>query len=464
MVRGKNYKNKHDPFSSLSHRYDGYRLTPLGYDYLALRALASGGHVAGVGRPIGVGKESDVFEVTTPDGTRAALKLHRLGRTSFRAVANKRDYVGTRTSHSWLYLSRIAAAREAAFMAALSAAGFPVPSLLAVNRHAVLMTAVDGVPLHKARPDDVPDPAALWASASGLLEALAARGLVHADFNEFNLLLSPDGTSLTLIDFPQMVAATHTSARDLFEHDAATLATFFASKLGFDPTDTLASFDAARARAAPAPKDGGRSARKAARRDAGDGAGGGAAATAAAVAAAAATAAGEGGDLATALAASGFRRKDEAALEAVLRGGGGGESGEGEESEESGRDDDDDDDDDDNDDDDDDDDNDDDDDDDDCESSDAPSSSSSSASTASDTPSSLAVDVAACSLDNSAPADAPPAVPPPPTPDRRAAVAARVAAEARTAAKVRATAGAARGAARATSKAKRKGTRGEAKA
>ena len=427
------------------NRYDGYRLTPLGYDYLALRALASGGHVAGVGRPIGVGKESDVFEVGTPDGTRAALKLHRLGRTSFRAVANKRDYVGTRTSYSWLYLSRIAAAREAAFMAALSAAGFPVPTLLAVNRHAVLMTAVDGVPLHKARPDDVPDPAALWASASGLLEALASRGLVHADFNEFNLLLSPDGTSLTLIDFPQMVAATHPSARDLFEHDAATLATFFASKLGFDPSDSLASFDAARARAAPAPKDGGRSARKAVRRDASDGAGGGAAATAAAVAAAAATAAGEGGDLATALAASGFRRKDEVALEAVLRGGGveeGSGSGESDDESESGSDDD----------------------DDGASSSDAStSSSSSSASDASDTPSSLAADVAACSLE-SAPVDAALAVPPPPTPDRRAAVAARVAAEARVASKIRATAGAARGAARATSKAKRKGTRGEAKA
>ena len=40
-----------------------------------------------------------------------ALKLHRLGRTSFRAVKNKRDYLKNRSSasFSWLYLSRLAA-------------------------------------------------------------------------------------------------------------------------------------------------------------------------------------------------------------------------------------------------------------------------------------------------------------------------------------------------------------------
>ena len=33
---------------------------------------------------IGVGKESDIFEVTNEEGDVMALKLHRLGRTSFR--------------------------------------------------------------------------------------------------------------------------------------------------------------------------------------------------------------------------------------------------------------------------------------------------------------------------------------------------------------------------------------------
>lgn len=46
-------------------KYDGYRLTPLGYDFLAIRTLAARGHVTSVGRQVGVGKESDIFEVRT---------------------------------------------------------------------------------------------------------------------------------------------------------------------------------------------------------------------------------------------------------------------------------------------------------------------------------------------------------------------------------------------------------------
>lgn len=50
------------------------------------------------------------------EGEVFALKLHRLGRTSFRDVKSKRDYLGTRSSYSWLYLSRLAALKEYAFM------------------------------------------------------------------------------------------------------------------------------------------------------------------------------------------------------------------------------------------------------------------------------------------------------------------------------------------------------------
>ena len=44
-------------------KYDGYRLTNMGYDFLALRAFVARGSIAAVGSQIGVGKESDVFEV-----------------------------------------------------------------------------------------------------------------------------------------------------------------------------------------------------------------------------------------------------------------------------------------------------------------------------------------------------------------------------------------------------------------
>jgi RIO kinase 2 len=49
-------------------KYDGYRLTTLGYDFLAIRTLAARGHICSVGRQIGVGKESDIFEVAGAPG------------------------------------------------------------------------------------------------------------------------------------------------------------------------------------------------------------------------------------------------------------------------------------------------------------------------------------------------------------------------------------------------------------
>lgn len=43
--------------------YDGYRLTYMGYDFLAINTLMKRGLISSVGRQIGVGKESDIFEV-----------------------------------------------------------------------------------------------------------------------------------------------------------------------------------------------------------------------------------------------------------------------------------------------------------------------------------------------------------------------------------------------------------------
>lgn len=58
-----------------ARRYDGYRLTYMGYDFLALRALTARGHISGVGRQIGMGKESDIFEARLPCSHRGGAAL-----------------------------------------------------------------------------------------------------------------------------------------------------------------------------------------------------------------------------------------------------------------------------------------------------------------------------------------------------------------------------------------------------
>lgn len=59
---------------------------------------------------------ADIYIVASPQGEQYALKLHRLGRTSFRNLKIKRDYHKHRKNMSWLYLSRLSAMKEYAYM------------------------------------------------------------------------------------------------------------------------------------------------------------------------------------------------------------------------------------------------------------------------------------------------------------------------------------------------------------
>jgi RIO kinase 2 len=207
-----------------SSKYDGFRLTYLGYDYLAIKALVNRGVFSAIGRQIGVGKESDIFEVAQEDGTIMAMKLHRLGRTSFRAVKAKRDYLRHRRSFNWLYLSRLAALKEFAFMKALQEHGFPVPAAVDCNRHCVIMSLVPGYPLVQVK--ELQNHDTVFETIIGLIVRLAEHGLIHCDFNEFNIMIDDD-EKITMIDFPQMVSVSHRNAQMYFDRDVECVFKFF---------------------------------------------------------------------------------------------------------------------------------------------------------------------------------------------------------------------------------------------
>ncbi|XP_043691853.1 serine/threonine-protein kinase rio2-like isoform X1 [Telopea speciosissima] len=218
---------KHKLLHHDSSKYDGFRLTYLGYDFLAIKTLVNRGVFTAVGRQIGVGKESDIFEVAKEDGTILAMKLHRLGRISFRAVKSKRDYLVHRSSYNWLYLSRLAALKEYAFMKALEEHGFPVPSAVDCNRHCVIMSLVQGYPLVQVKQLQNPD--MVFEIIIGLIVRLAEHGLIHCDFNEFNLMID-DNENVTMIDFPQMVSVSHRNAQMYFDRDVDCVFKFFSKR------------------------------------------------------------------------------------------------------------------------------------------------------------------------------------------------------------------------------------------
>ncbi|PBP25634.1 serine/threonine protein kinase RIO2 [Diplocarpon rosae] len=226
-------------------KYDGYRLTYGGLDYLALNTYRKRKDVYSVGNQIGVGKESDIFVVADEKGVQRVLKIHRLGRISFRTVKANRDYLRNRSSGSWMYMSRLAALKEFTFMTALRDNGFPVPEPLAQSRHTIVMSLIDAFPMRQI--SSVPNPSSLYAELIAMILRLAQYGLIHGDFNEFNILVKEETKTETeenkqtqtlfltpiLIDFPQMVSMDHANAEYYFDRDVNCIKRFFERRFNF---------------------------------------------------------------------------------------------------------------------------------------------------------------------------------------------------------------------------------------
>ncbi|KAL3451953.1 Rio2, N-terminal-domain-containing protein [Aspergillus insuetus] len=231
-------------------KYDGYRLTYGGLDYLALNAHQKQKCIYSVGNQIGVGKESDIIVVANDKGTQRILKIHRLGRISFRTVKTNRDYLRNRSTGSWMYMSRLAAMKEFAFMKALRENGFSVPEPIAQNRHTIVMSLIDAFPLRQI--SRVPNPALLYSELMDIIMQLARYGLIHGDFNEFNILIKeeedPEAKGKgregdehdenlklipVIIDFPQMVSIDHANAEMYFDRDVNCIKRYFQRKFHF---------------------------------------------------------------------------------------------------------------------------------------------------------------------------------------------------------------------------------------
>lgn len=162
------------------------------------------------------------------------LKLHRLGRTCFRNIKNKRDYHGTRKNASWLYLSRISATREYAYMKALYDRDFPVPKPIDFSRHCIVMELVKGYPMTQV--DVVENPDQLYDDLMNLIVRLGNAGVIHGDFNEFNIMVTPDAKPI-LIDFPQMLSTSHVNAQMYFDRDVNGVRELFKKKYNFVSED-----------------------------------------------------------------------------------------------------------------------------------------------------------------------------------------------------------------------------------
>lgn len=227
--------------------YDGFRLTYNGFDYLALKSMLNRNTLYSVGSTIGVGKESDIYSVSDPEGVQKVLKIHRLGRTSFRTVKNNRDYLKNKHTSNWMYLSRLAANKEYEFMVILYENNFNVPIPYDYSRHCVMMEWIRGIPMKHLRKHE--NHKKLYSDLMNFIVKLGKSGLIHCDFNEFNIIIRDKEEAknhefdFVVIDFPQCVSIDHVDAKAYFDRDVEGIRSFFEKKFRYTPSNDSTMLD-----------------------------------------------------------------------------------------------------------------------------------------------------------------------------------------------------------------------------
>jgi len=205
-------------------QYRGFRLTFEGYDVLALRTFAERDTIDGFGAPLGVGKESDVYEVRSYKPL--ALKFHREGYTEFREVQKEREYTADKEHISWFYTARKAAEQEYEALESVYAT-VSAPRPIDQNRHAIVMEQFDGVELSRAKLE----PGQVVGVLDLTLREVAAgyeAGYVHADMSEYNVAVGESG--VTVFDWPQAVPVDHENADEFLRRDVDNLIGYFRRK------------------------------------------------------------------------------------------------------------------------------------------------------------------------------------------------------------------------------------------
>lgn len=65
---------------------------------------------------------------------------------------------------------------------------------------------------YRRQVSEVTSPGKLYSTLMDIIVRFAHSGLIHGDFNEFNILIRRDTGIPIIIDFPQMVSTSHENA------------------------------------------------------------------------------------------------------------------------------------------------------------------------------------------------------------------------------------------------------------
>jgi RIO kinase 2 len=206
-----------------------YVLNTLGLDVLAIKKLLDKNILYAIGKKIGVGKESDVYEGITPNEERIALKFFRIGRISFKKYTRSREYIAE--EHNRLIASIKAAKKEFEALKILYKENIKVPKPIARSFHTVVTEIFMGTELSNI---------AKLENAENVLDKIIEElikifklGIIHRDLSPYNILIKPN-LEILFIDWPQWVNKNHPMAYEYLRRDIENIFSFFKRKYGIE--------------------------------------------------------------------------------------------------------------------------------------------------------------------------------------------------------------------------------------
>jgi len=221
------YLKEHGLIEIRTKDYEGYGITTLGLDVLALNALSEIVDVEKIGHRYDVGKEADIYLCYSKLGDPYIIKAYRIGRTSFKKIRVARPEYSVSTG-GWIRLNIKAAHREYDILEKLWMGGVSVPKPLMRAYHMILMEYVPGEELHKII---LENPLEIFESIiKEVLKAYYNAGIVHADLSEYNVLVNKKSGEIWIIDWPQWIDVEHGEAEEYLEKDIEQILRFFNKK------------------------------------------------------------------------------------------------------------------------------------------------------------------------------------------------------------------------------------------
>jgi RIO kinase 2 len=205
----------------------GFTILNAGLDTFALKILAEKNIISGIGKPIGVGKESDVYEAVTDRQEDRAVKFFRIGRISFRETTKKRSFALKEHDniHHWLLVNISAAKKEVDMLQRLKNTGISLPLPLYRAMHCIAMNRINGARLVSVK--DLEQPSTVLQNILLSIGIAYKNHIIHSDLSEYNVLVGEASGDTWIIDWPQAVATDHPNAQYLIKRDVFNIVRFF---------------------------------------------------------------------------------------------------------------------------------------------------------------------------------------------------------------------------------------------